>query len=60
LSFAKVGRTDQSALFTPSPGCSRKIDLPLDPARPTNRLRVKAKGTIDGRLRQDRDTIIYR
>jgi parallel beta-helix repeat protein len=60
LSFAKVGRTDQSALFTTSPGCSRKINLPLDPARPSNRLRVKAKGTIDGRLRQDRDTIIYR
>jgi hypothetical protein len=61
VSFAKVGRTDQTALFSPpSPGCSRKIDLPLDPARPSNRLRVKAKGTIDGRLRQDRDTIIYR
>jgi hypothetical protein len=61
VSFAKVGRTDQTALFSPpSPGCSRKIDLPLDPARPSNRLRVKAKGTIDLRLRQDRDTIIYR
>jgi len=29
-------------------------------ARASNRLRVKAKATIDGRLRQDRDTIIYR
>jgi hypothetical protein len=61
LDYAKVGRTDVTPLFTPAtPGCSRKIDLPLDPARAANRLRVKAEGTIDGRLRRDRDTIVYR
>src|SRR4029453_14984650 len=45
LDYAKVGRTDVTPLFTPAtPGCSRKIDLPLDPARAANRLRVKAEG----------------
>lgn len=61
VDFAKVGRTDHTALFQPaSPGCSRKIDLPLDPSRLTNRLRAKATGTIDTRVRKDRDTITYR
>ena len=61
VDYAKVNRTVITPLFLPAtPGCSRKIDIPLDPARASNRLRVKAKATIDGRLRQDRDTIIYR
>ena len=59
--FAKIGRTDQTALFLPAaPGCSRKIDIPLDPNRVSNRLRTYATGTIDTRVRRDRDTIIYR
>jgi hypothetical protein len=61
VDFARVGRTDQTALFlSAAPGCSRKIDLPLDPNRLTNKLRAKATGTIDTRLRRDRDTITYR
>ena len=61
LVYALVNRTDQMALFLPTaPGCSRKIDVPLDPTRQTNRLRTKATGTIDGRSRRDRDNIIYR
>lgn len=61
LDFARVNRTDISALFTPaSPGCSRKVDVPLDPARASNRMKLKATGTIDGRVRRDRDTIVYR
>jgi hypothetical protein len=59
--FAKVNRTDETALFTPAtPGCSRKVDVPLDTTRASNRVRTKAEGTIDGRLRRDRDTIVYR
>jgi hypothetical protein len=61
LEFARVNRTDVSALFTPaSPGCSRKVDVPLDPNRRANRLHLKATGTIDNRLRRDRDTILSR
>jgi hypothetical protein len=61
LDFARRNRTDVTPLFLPaSPGCSRKVDVPLDPARRANRLRLKAEGTIDARLRRDRDTLVYR
>jgi hypothetical protein len=61
LIFAKVRSANQTALFLPAtPGCSRKIDIPLDPSRASNPVRTKAEGTIDGRLRRDRDNIVYR
>jgi len=61
LNFAKVNRTDASALFLPAtPGCSRKVDVPLDATRLSNRVRTKASGTIDGRPRRDRDNFSYR
>lgn len=61
LDFARVNRSDHASLFTPaSPGCSRKVDVPLDPNRASSRLKLKATGTIDGRVRRDRDTIVYR
>jgi hypothetical protein len=58
--FARVNRDDQTSLFPATPGCSRKIDVPIDSSRLSNRLRTKATGTIDGRPRRDLDTIIYR
>jgi hypothetical protein len=61
LVYGKVNRTDETALFLPaSPGCSRKIDIPLDPNRAASRVRTKATGTIDGHLRRDRDSFVYR
>lgn len=59
LVFARIGRLDQPG-FTPAvPGCSRKIDVTLDPIRPVTKLRVKAEGTVDGRRRRDRDVIRF-
>src|SRR6185295_9408689 len=43
-----------------TPGCSRKVDIPVDPARSTNTLRLSVMGTVDGRARRDADTFKYR
>jgi hypothetical protein len=45
----------------PKPGCSRKVDVQLVPAlKRSYNLRLKATGTVDGRLRRDTDTLRYR
>jgi Dictyostelium (slime mold) repeat len=47
--------------FSPlTPGCSRKVDLTLDPARRVNNVRLKATGTITGLRRRDVDRFKYR
>jgi hypothetical protein len=59
--FGRVNRTDITADFLPAtPGCSRKIDVTLDPNRAANRVRSMATGTIDGRPRRDRENFSYR
>jgi cysteine-rich repeat protein len=62
LDYAVLNRhSNPIAGFTPvHPGCSRKVDVTLDPSRPVNRVRVKAEGTVDGHHGKDRDTFIYR
>jgi len=46
--------------FTPATkGCSRKIDLTLDPSRRKNTLKIKVQGTVAGFLRRDRDRFRY-
>ena len=42
------------------PGCARKIDLSVPPGRRAVRLRIKALGTIDGKLRRDLDAFLFR
>jgi hypothetical protein len=41
-------------------GCSRKVDVLLDASRSTNRVRIKAEGTVFGRFGKDRDAFRYR
>jgi hypothetical protein len=55
FNFAKVGRNSIPGFTPMTPGCSRKVDVPLDPARRTNTLKLKATGTVGGHLRRDRD-----
>jgi slime mold repeat-containing protein len=58
--YARVRRTDIPG-FTPlTPGCSRKVDVPLDPARNTNLFRLKATGMVGGRVKRDRDRFRFR
>ena len=42
------------------PGCSRKLDLPIDPNINRNKLRLLASGTVAGRVRRDNDTFGFR
>jgi hypothetical protein len=66
LVFAKLrprrGRaTDLAQLFTPvAPGCSRKADVQLpSPGFQRARLRLRATGSTNGRVRGDLDRILY-
>jgi hypothetical protein len=43
-----------------TPGCSRKVDVTLDPAKRTNLLKITVQGTTAGHLRRDTDSFKYR
>ena len=43
-----------------APGCSRKIDVPLDPGKRSNTVKFAVTGSVDGRLRRDADNFKYR
>jgi hypothetical protein len=46
--------------FTPAtPGCARKVDVVPDPNRRVNRVKVRATGTVQGRMRRERDIIKF-
>jgi hypothetical protein len=69
LYFARFGRTNVRGFVTGTPtpqapipvaaGCSKKVDV-LVPQRRSNNLKLKAKGTVDLRVRSDIDTLQYR
>jgi hypothetical protein len=57
---ARLNRTSLAGFSPVSPGCARKVDIPLDTSvRLSNRLILRATGTIGGRLARDRDRIRY-
>jgi hypothetical protein len=63
VSIKSTGQSRVSLLtpFTPAtPGCSRKVDITIPPAARRSILRLKGSGTTAGRLRRERDRIIYR
>jgi hypothetical protein len=62
LDYVFLNRPDNPvAGFTPlHPGCSRKVNITLDPARRTNRLSLKAEGTVFGRHGKSRERFSYR
>jgi cysteine-rich repeat protein len=56
-----VNRTDVSADFAPlTPGCTRKVDITLDPGKRTNMFKVNVTGTVGGHPRRDADNFRYR
>jgi hypothetical protein len=59
LDFAKIRRDPVPGYTPPTPGCSRKVDVALDPTRRITVLKLKARGTIDGRLRKERDVFKF-
>ena len=59
----KAGQPQQSVLpaFSPAtPGCSRKVDLSLPAGFRRAKLKLRASGTTNGRVKQDRDKIKYK
>jgi hypothetical protein len=42
------------------PGCSRKLDVKMDPGVNKNKLRLQAKGTVGGLIRKDNDDFTFR
>jgi len=59
LIYAKVGRSILTPSFLPAHGgCSRKVDISVDPAR-SIRLKLKAQGTVNGIRKRDRDGTRY-
>jgi hypothetical protein len=57
--IARGIRQDLSQFTPATPGCSRKVDVTLDATRRTNKVRLKARGTANGRLRRERDRFKY-
>lgn len=53
--FARVGRNDVGGATPLTPGCSRKMDITLDPNRVVNRFRLKTSGIVSGRTKRDLD-----
>jgi hypothetical protein len=55
-----INRTPVPAFEPLTGGCTRKVDVVLDPARHMNVLKVKVSGTVDGHTCRDSDTFTYR
>jgi cysteine-rich repeat protein len=55
LDYARIGRTPLLEFEPAHPGCSRRVDVAVGPRRSV--IRLKARGTVDGRFRKDRDVI---
>ena len=61
LTRAQLNKQVITSLFTPvHPGCTLKVDVPLDPTKSKNVLKLKkATGTVAGRKRRDTDAFRY-
>jgi cysteine-rich repeat protein len=55
-----LNRTTLSSFEPLTPGCSRKVDVTLDPARSSNVLKINVTGTVGGHVRRDADRFRYR
>lgn len=56
----RINRTPVTGFEPLAPGCTRKVDITLDPGRRTNVLNINVSGTVDGHVRRDADTFKYR
>ena len=55
-----LNRTVITSFEPLTPGCSRKVDLAMDQAHRTNKLKIQVSGTVGGRERRDTDNFTYR
>ncbi len=56
----KLNKTVITSFDPVTPGCSRKVDLTLDPAKRSNVLKLNVTGTVGGKPRRDADTFTFR
>jgi cysteine-rich repeat protein len=59
LDYARIRRTPVPGFTPPTPGCSRKVDVPIDAIRPVTGLKTKAHGTVDNKFRRERDVFRF-
>jgi hypothetical protein len=59
LTNAQMNRTALPGFTPVAPGCSRKVDVTLDPSMRRRHLLLRATGTVGGRLTRDRDRFWY-
>jgi Bacterial TSP3 repeat len=56
---AEFNKVPLSNVLSPK-GCSRKLDVKMDPGVNKNKLRLQAKGTVNGLVRKDNDDFTFR
>jgi hypothetical protein len=56
---AEFNKVPLSNVLSPH-GCSRKLDVMIDPNVNKNKLRLQAKGTVNGLVRKDNDDFTFR
>jgi len=59
LEYAKLGVLDVSGFTPATRGCSRKVDVAIDPVRSASRYKFRAAGTVAGRTRHDRESLRF-
>jgi hypothetical protein len=60
LDYARFRKKEPVPGFSPvAAGCSRKVDVLIDTARTRAVFRLRARATVDGRPRRDRETIRF-
>ena len=59
LEYARLGVLDVPGFTPATRGCSRKVDVAIDPVRPASRLKFRASGTVGGRARKDRESLRF-
>lgn len=55
-----LGKTELTSFEPLTPGCSRKVDIVLDPAAQSTTLKLNVSGTVSGKARRDTDNFRYR
>jgi hypothetical protein len=52
---ARVNNVNFNGFLPTSRGCSRKVDIPINPAKAFSKLQLKCAGNANGRIRRDSD-----
>jgi len=59
LEYVRLGVLDVPGFTPAAPGCSRKVDVAIDPDRTASRFKFRATGTVGGRARRDGEALRF-